>query len=62
MVGRTGSGKSSVLNMLLRMGNNNGTVRIDGYPIKNLRLKTLRQAVSVIPQVLKISKLFSWDY
>ncbi|XP_066910570.1 ATP-binding cassette sub-family C member 4-like [Clytia hemisphaerica] len=50
IVGRTGSGKSSVLNMLFRLGNNVGTVRIDGYPIADLRLKTLRQSISVIPQ------------
>lgn len=50
-MGGNDSGKSSVLNMLFRLGNNSGTVRIDGYPVKDLKLKTLRQTLSVIPQV-----------
>ena len=50
-MGGIGSGKSSVLNMLLRLGNNSGIVRIDGYPVKDLKLKTLRETLSVIPQV-----------
>jgi len=45
--------------MLLRMGNINGTVRIDGYPISELRLQTLRQAISVISQVSDIFPLNS---
>jgi len=45
--------------MLFRMGNINGTVRIDGYPISELRLQTLRQAISVISQVSDIFPLNS---
>eukprot|EP00111_Clytia_hemisphaerica_P004457 TCONS_00012747-protein len=51
IVGRTGAGKSSLLNMLFRMGKNNGAIKIDGYDIQNLKLQTLRNAISVIPQV-----------
>ncbi|XP_057311415.1 ATP-binding cassette sub-family C member 4-like isoform X1 [Hydractinia symbiolongicarpus] len=50
IVGRTGAGKSSFLSMLFRMGNITGTVRIDGYPISDLKLKDLRKTLSIIPQ------------
>lgn len=54
IVGRTGAGKSSLLSMLFRMGHVSGTVRIDGYPISDLKLKDLRKTLSIIPQVSKI--------
>ena len=51
IVGRTGAGKSSLLNMMFRMGVNTGTITVDGYDINNLTLETLRNTISVIPQV-----------
>ncbi|XP_057310596.1 ATP-binding cassette sub-family C member 4-like [Hydractinia symbiolongicarpus] len=50
IVGRTGAGKSSLFSMLFRMGNVSGTVKIDGYPIADLKLKDLRRNISIIPQ------------
>ncbi|XP_057310595.1 ATP-binding cassette sub-family C member 4-like [Hydractinia symbiolongicarpus] len=50
IVGRTGAGKSSLLSMLFCMGHLSGTVRIDGYPISDLKLKDLRKTISIIPQ------------
>ena len=51
IVGRTGAGKSSLISMLLRLGEMGGTVKIDGYDISKLKLKNLRKSISVIPQV-----------
>ena len=51
IVGRTGAGKSSLISMLLRLGEMSGTVKIDGYDIIKLKLKNLRKSISVIPQV-----------
>ena len=57
IVGRTGAGKSSLISMLLRLGEMNGTVKIDGYDISKLKLKKLRTSISVIPQV----RDYSWQ-
>ena len=57
-MGRTGAGKSSLVNMLFRMGSNSGKIMIDGYNIDHLKLQTLRNAISVIPQVRKYYLLF----
>ena len=37
--------------MMFRMGVNTGTITVDGYDINNLTLETLRNTISVIPQV-----------
>jgi len=51
VVGRTGSGKSSVMLLLMRMVEPaSGQIMIDGQPISGLQLEQLRQAVSMIPQ------------
>merc|ERR1719336_2381253 len=53
VVGRTGSGKSTVLRALLRtveLGPGGGCVRVDGVDVKTLGLARLRTAVTVIPQ------------
>ena len=51
VIGRTGSGKSTVAQLLLRMYNaDSGTIFIDGKDIKEIQLKSLRQQVSYVPQ------------
>jgi len=51
IIGRTGSGKSTVAQLLLRMYNpDSGTILMDGIDIKKIKLKTLREQVSYVPQ------------
>ena len=51
IVGRTGSGKSSLTQVLLRMVEiENGTIKIDGINIRNMPLSKLRQSIAMIPQ------------
>lgn len=51
VVGRTGSGKSSLLNALYRyVGQYEGAVLVDGVELKHLDLKVLRSNISVITQ------------
>jgi ATP-binding cassette, subfamily B, multidrug efflux pump len=51
IVGRTGSGKSTVAQLLLRMFDvNSGSIEIDGVEIKNRDLTHLRNNISYVPQ------------
>ncbi|HAL56755.1 MAG TPA: hypothetical protein DCP63_09830 [Bacteroidetes bacterium] len=51
LVGRTGSGKTTVVNLLLRLYRApSSSITIDGIDINLLSLATLREAVCVIPQ------------
>jgi len=51
IIGATGSGKSSLINLLLRMYDaNNGTVRLDGIDVKELSLGQVRESVSLVMQ------------
>jgi ATP-binding cassette subfamily B multidrug efflux pump len=51
IIGRTGSGKSTIGQLLLRFYDpSKGTVRIDGTPIQQLELQHYRSQVSYIPQ------------
>lgn len=51
IIGRTGSGKTTLVNMLLRMYNPpRGTIFIDGHDMLDLPIKVLREAVGYVPQ------------
>jgi ATP-binding cassette subfamily B protein len=51
IIGATGSGKSTVAQLLLRMYNpDSGSIRFDGTAIKDIALHSLRQQVSYTPQ------------
>ena len=51
VVGRTGSGKSTLTNALFRMVElESGNIAIDGLDISTVGLDTLRKALAIIPQ------------
>jgi ATP-binding cassette subfamily B multidrug efflux pump len=51
IVGRTGSGKTTLAQLLLRMYDvDSGSIRFDGLPIKSIQLKDLRSQISYTPQ------------
>lgn len=51
IVGRTGSGKSTIAQLLLRMYDpTTGTIELDGRDIRSFKLKTLREQISYVPQ------------
>lgn len=51
LVGRTGSGKTTIVNLLLRLYDvSNGDILLDGVSIKELSLKTLRENIGYVPQ------------
>lgn len=58
-VGRTGAGKSSILQALFRMTeidestnpNEEIAIKLDGHAIRKLGLHTLRGGISMIPQI-----------
>ena len=50
IVGRTGAGKSSLINAFLRLFPSSGCITIDGIPTCSLPLPVLRKAMTVIPQ------------
>lgn len=51
IVGRTGSGKSSILQTLFRLSDTcEGTIKIDGIDIKSVGLHALRKNIAFIPQ------------
>ncbi|MFK8295880.1 ABC transporter ATP-binding protein [Capnocytophaga canimorsus] len=51
IIGKTGSGKSTILDLITRTFDaTSGEIFIDGYCIKQLDLKQLREAISVVPQ------------
>ncbi len=51
IVGRTGSGKSTIAQLLLRVYDaDNGTIELDGEDIRKYHLQRLREQVSYVPQ------------
>ncbi|CBH25305.1 ABC transporter, ATP-binding/permease protein [Salinibacter ruber M8] len=51
LVGATGAGKSTVMNLLLRFYEiQRGQIRVDGHDIRDLRLRDLREHIGLIPQ------------
>ncbi|XP_062563901.1 probable multidrug resistance-associated protein lethal(2)03659 [Armigeres subalbatus] len=50
IVGRTGAGKSSIIQALFRLAVNEGLVKVDDVDIGGLGLHDLRKKISIIPQ------------
>jgi len=51
IIGRTGSGKSTIAQLLLRMFDvNSGSIELDGIDIKKIDIGHLRQNISYVPQ------------
>lgn len=50
IVGRTGAGKSSIIQAVFRLAFNEGLIDIDGHDIEQLGLHDLRSHLSIIPQ------------
>ncbi|MFD2598930.1 ABC transporter ATP-binding protein [Sphingobacterium corticis] len=51
LIGRTGSGKTTLANMLLRMfDTDNGNIRYDGVDIRDLQTASLRSQIGFVPQ------------
>ncbi len=51
IVGRTGSGKSTIAQLLLRMYDpTEGEIKLDGIDIRKIGVKTLREQISYVPQ------------
>ncbi|KAF2785933.1 hypothetical protein K505DRAFT_400526 [Melanomma pulvis-pyrius CBS 109.77] len=51
LVSKTGSGKSSILNLLFRCYNvNEGSITIDGQDVRSVTLRSLREAFGIVQQ------------
>ena len=51
ILGKTGSGKSTIVNLISRLYDaSNGTILIDGVPIKKTNLDNLRNQIGFVPQ------------
>jgi ABC-type multidrug transport system fused ATPase/permease subunit len=51
LIGQSGSGKSTIINLLMRLYTlKNGTVKVDGNSVSDLNLFAYRQNIGVVPQ------------
>ncbi len=51
IIGHTGSGKSTLVNLIPRIWDvTEGNIFIDGYEIKKIPLKVLRESIGIVPQ------------
>ncbi|AOY76641.1 ABC transporter ATP-binding protein [Clostridium formicaceticum] len=51
VIGRTGSGKTTIANLLLRLyDSNKGNIFLGGYPIEGIPLKSLREHIAFVDQ------------
>lgn len=50
IVGRTGAGKSSIIQAIFRLATLEGSIKIDGIDTSTIGLHTLRRNISIIPQ------------
>lgn len=51
IIGKTGSGKSTILDLVARLyDTTSGEIFIDGAPIKDIDLTTLRESIGAVPQ------------
>ncbi|MEP7147159.1 MAG: ABC transporter ATP-binding protein [bacterium] len=51
IIGETGTGKSTLINLIPRIWDTTGgNIYIDGYNIKEIPLKVLREAIGIVPQ------------
>lgn len=51
IIGGTGSGKTTLINLLLRFYDiNTGSIHVDGHPLHTLKLESLRQHIGYVPQ------------
>lgn len=51
IIGRTGSGKTTLVNLLVRLFDiNEGSISVDGANIKDIALKSLRENIGYVPQ------------
>lgn len=62
IVGATGSGKTSILSLVTRLYDvNEGTIHISGTNIRDIKVKTLRNAFSVVAQDIVIFNASIWE-
>ncbi|MBB6326158.1 ATP-binding cassette subfamily B protein [Algoriphagus iocasae] len=51
VIGTTGSGKSTIANLLMRMYDpSSGSIKIDGVPINQYKISSLRKQIGYVPQ------------